>query len=364
MFRCLILATCAVGSLHLLALSAIAAPYYNVTDLGTLGGISSTGRAINELGEVVGWSQNKSGKDQGFFWSPITKTMTGIPYLPGIDVARANDINESSQVVGSSGPSDAGNPFLWQKSASIQDLGSPFGATKATATGINDSTVVAGHRIEPGPRQSFEWTNGGGYSSLGTGNALAINSAGVILGHEVFDVWTWYGGTRTTVTALIGEFAAPYDINDLGQISGAKLDGGFFLDGSTLVTLPGFSVDLGTYGFGLNNMGVVVGESPVAGPEGRHGFIWEGSGLILDLNDFISINDPLYGKVTILTAEDINDRGQIVGTGLFTDSGQMQAVLLSPVPEPGTLTLFGIGVACLGITVRRRRNRLSSSRTF
>jgi PEP-CTERM motif len=48
-------------------------------------------------------------------------------------------------------------------------------------------------------------------------------------------------------------------------------------------------------------------------------------------------------------ATGINDAVQIVGQGLI--DGQEQAFLMTPqnVPEPGTLTIFGLGLAALVI---------------
>ncbi len=58
------------------------------------------------------------------------------------------------------------------------------------------------------------------------------------------------------------------------------------------------------------------------------------------------------GRGWVLTnAFDVNDRGQIVGVGIF--QGRQQGFLLTPVPEPTAGLLIAAGVAA--VTLRRRR---------
>ena len=59
-----------------------------------------------------------------------------------------------------------------------------------------------------------------------------------------------------------------------------------------------------------------------------------------DLNNDISSGSGW----TLDEATGINDKGQIVGYGT-NPSGQSEAFLLTPVPEPSTLALGGMGMA-------------------
>ncbi len=76
--------------------------------------------------------------------------------------------------------------------------------------------------------------------------------------------------------------------------------------------------------------------------------------MMLDLNNLI----PTGSGWVLSVANDINNLGKIVGTGIF--GGQQRAFLLTPfqqqpVPEPTTLLLLGTGLAAVAARVRKRR---------
>jgi probable HAF family extracellular repeat protein len=68
-------------------------------DLGTLGGISSEATGLNELGQVVGWSQTTSGDTHAFVWT-AAGGMVDLGTLQGGTFSSAAAINERGQVVG------------------------------------------------------------------------------------------------------------------------------------------------------------------------------------------------------------------------------------------------------------------------
>lgn len=74
-----------------------------------------------------------------------------------------------------------------------------------------------------------------------------------------------------------------------------------------------------------------------------------------DLNTLI---DPASGW-TLFDARDINDAGQIVGTG--TISGTQHAFLLTPVPEPETYAMLLAGLAVIGVSARRKIEKSKQS---
>jgi probable HAF family extracellular repeat protein len=99
--------------------------------------------------------------------------------------------------------------------------------------------------------------------------------------------------------------------------------------------------------YGINDRGWVVGQARNASGEPR-AVLWAG-GKVHDLNDLVrgaegAVLDFAWG---------LNDRGWIVGNA--TDAaGQQLGFVLSPVPAPGALGLFGLALAG-GLLLRRAR---------
>ena len=89
-----------------------------VTDLGTLGGISSVGTAITDDGRVVGRSDTgvrRSGALQFVGFLLTAEGMQNIGLSPGIDYAQAWDINSNGWIVGESWAArGVGHATLWK----------------------------------------------------------------------------------------------------------------------------------------------------------------------------------------------------------------------------------------------------------
>lgn len=94
-------------------------------------------------------------------------------------------------------------------------------------------------------------------------------------------------------------------------------------------------------------MGVGKSFDLMTGNEYNHAYIFS-DGKIMDLNSLI---DPASGW-NLELATDINDNGQIVGTGIV--GGMHHAYLLTPVPIPAAFWLFSCGLAVLTAIARRR----------
>ena len=128
-------------------------------------------------------------------------------------------------------------------------------------------------------------------------------------------------------------------INDAGQVVGVSGSHAFLYT-------PGLGMtDLGTFrAYSINDLCQVVGSVYT----GEYLACLYSAGTLKDLNTLI---DPASGW-TLSEAMSINDGGQIAGYGLNI-SGQWEAFLLTPTPEPATLALLAAGAA--GLMMRRRR---------
>jgi probable HAF family extracellular repeat protein len=123
--------------------------------------------------------------------------------------------------------------------------------------------------------------------------------------------------------------------------------------------------DLGTlggrdsYGYGLNNLGEVVGESETA--DGGYNAFAFYNGAMHDLNSLLPTGSGWHLQI----AWAVNDAGQIVGTGEL--NGEQQGFLLTPnsqvpVPEPGSWLLLATCTVVFTAALERHRRAAQRGR--
>jgi probable HAF family extracellular repeat protein len=219
-----------------------------------------------------------------------------------------------------------------------------LGGGSAVAYGLNDSGQVVGSAVTAlGANHPFLYSNGQ-MTDLGTlgspnnvdwwNSAQAVNPAGVVIGTSYdaqgnFHPFIWKNGKMTELQTLGGEWGEGYALNNKLQTTGIGYTKGNAEAHAFLCGSGGKCTDLGTldgplvasWGFGINDSGVVVGYSDFQG--GYHAFVYSG-GKMKDLNKLI----PVGSGWVLEQAFGINNAGQIVGTG--THNGQEHAFLLTP----------------------------------
>jgi probable HAF family extracellular repeat protein len=230
-------------------------------DLGTLGGTDSAAFSINDRGQIAGMS----------FTNTTVNPATGIPTLDpflwengnmldlgslGGTVGVAFALNNRGQVVGYSdlvGDNTGVHAFLWDQKGGMQDLGTLGGATGA-GTFINDAgDVVGGDSRADGSGGSFLWrhdvmTDLGTVSTYPGSQALGINSRRQIVGNLLDNIgneiggFLWEdGGPMVDLSTLIPpnpdlQLDHAFYINDRGEIAAR----GTFSNGDThsLLLIP------------------------------------------------------------------------------------------------------------------------------
>ena len=256
---------------------ASAAPPYNTTDLGTLGGPISAAFGINAGGQVVGSADTASGKRHAFLYGGGKMADLGTLAGPDGKFSEALGVSDDGRVVGySETAGGTRHAFLFDKgklvnrNGKMKDLGALFGPA-------SDS------------------------------HAYRINASGQIVGASALNAFFYSNGKMLSL--------------DPKRPLGAKVD---------YAPVDGNSFRVGwisSEAHGINDQGEVVGYAATdIGPpiRGFHAFLYSAR-KIIDLNTLI---DPTVGWV-LRDATGINDKGLIVGFG-DSPAGKSHAFLLTP----------------------------------
>jgi probable HAF family extracellular repeat protein len=336
---------------------------YSFTDLGSLLGNGSAANAINDSGQVAGYSPAGATLWNGT--SAITYSTFG-NYSNN-----ANAINNLGVMVGEAYYAAAGDfhATVWN-GTKVTDLGT-LGGSHSGAFAINDSGLIAGYSVNSsGIGRATLW-NGTtkidlGSLSGGGSSAYAINNAGQVAGFS--GVANGYHATLWSGTSIIdlgsgasgGTLSVANAINDVGQVAGYASTIGNSSQHATLWNGTA-AIDLGTLGGflstanAINNVGQVVGVSYITGNSAYHATLWNGDAVI-DLNSFLSASIVNAGW-ELTQAYGINDSGWIVGRAYNNLTGQSHAFELAPIPEPETYAMMLAGLGLLGLARRRKQSQ-------
>lgn len=328
---------------------------YKFTDLGTLGGSNGVARAINQNGQIVGFSNTETNAEMhATLWANNKAVDLGI--LPGGKCSKAYAINDRGQVAGTSGTDGNGPHAVLWSDGGITDLS---GSEEiGSAHGINGSGQVVGYSaIDRGNRQSTQhatlWHNG---KSIDV-DLLAVEKRGRVNASFAYDIndvgeiamfsmvvgkgmvssadraIVWNGNKSKVFQPLAGHVSSASAINNVGQVAGYSRISPKSFDTHAVLWTNSTVLDLGTLGgrnanaFALNNAGQVVGESETVNGK-THATLWN-SDVAVDLNTYLDPDRKRAGWV-MERANGINDNGWIIGEAINEPLKVTRAFLLVP----------------------------------
>jgi probable HAF family extracellular repeat protein len=333
------------------------------TGLGTFGGSSGIAAAVNAAGVVAGSASDANGNIYGYTYqigsSGGLSTANQLPSFGGGNTS-ANGINSAGTVVGSSYYA-ATNGFAYKWTPGSNSLtpldpagggtglgGASGGGSSSEANGINSAGLIVGDatssvfsNASDAPEQHAFLYSGSQMYDLGTNGASsgsssiarAINDNGVIVGNI-----TDFNTGEPEAFSYSG-----YDTSIIAPTSDTPLNGSF-----TMLDPGPTPMFASTDATAINSSGEIVGNATdsLGDPVGFLYIPGKGIESLDDLSGY-----PVSG-IDVQFATGINDAGDIVGYG-SVDGGETEAILLTPVPEPATLSL----VLVAGLSIRRRRRR-------
>lgn len=319
------------ASLILIGMSCCQAQ--TLSNLGTLGGTSSTARAISADGSVVvGQSALIGGQLKAYRWTQASG-MIDLGTLGGTS-SEARAVSADGSVIVGASRTAVGflRGFRWTQAGGMVEIGTLGAGTTAFAVSADGSVIVGGSNLSSGPSRAFLWTQAAGIINLGTlgpgwSFARGVSADGlVVIGASVADIGGGIAAFRwTAATGMV----------DIGSFGGAKTSAeAINSDGSVIVGYSNFAGDinnqgfrwtqstgmiyLGTLGIGSTATAVSADGNVVAGNSGLtdgqiHAFRWTQASGMVDLGTLGGNFSTAFGMSadgSVIVGESTNASGQ------------------------------------------------------
>lgn len=328
---------------------------YQVVQLAAAGGKASGARAIDESGDVVGWTQDETGKVKAALWmirdedgqikgeiQPTVISTTGICDENNGARSVAIDITSNGQIVGSCGPIWKQSSFVWKAGRMTKVV---IGDQSNLATAINTKGQVVG-RLGGGSGAShaFSWRPGSDkegqvsylYGLANSPSAIAqdINDQGLVAGASIelqSRAVLWVDDVATALTPS-GRLSRAFALSNglepfvVGEMKVAGQMHAFRFSKSTgLVDLHDEALGQFSHAHGVNDFGQVVGQFDGGQSQTPKRAFLHSCGRRFDLNSLL----PKNSNWVLENAIGINHAGEIVGSGLY--QGARRGFVLIPL---------------------------------
>jgi uncharacterized membrane protein len=287
-------------------------------DLGTLPGLGSVAESINPRREIVGYAFNDdSSVEQPLFWASTHSAPIELPGLPPGLLSEVYDINPSGKIVG-------------------QFFSADFSVERAVFWPNSNAVPVYLRKL------SDEFPH-----SL----ASNINASGNILGDgcdaDFVECHATFWANKTSAPVALaspgGEFIYTdidlpgHAINNAGNMVGHAYNADFSAEravfwassSSPAVILSTVGEFTNTFAASISDNGRIVGTGYNQDFSRQHPFLWpSATSQAIDLSTFFPSGSNWDLDTLFTTA--VNNRGEIVGSGLFND-GTVHNFVLVPV---------------------------------
>jgi probable HAF family extracellular repeat protein len=262
-----------------------------LSELGSFSGRYSQATGINANDDIVGYSRVGANtlEYRAFRWRRGAFIDLGI--FPGRQYSIPVGINSSGQIAGYSGDTAGSAPadaWIYQ-SGVMTGLGSPGNGYNFTPTAINDAGQIVGNGFNGVNERAFVWQNGSFTMLAATGakgtHAFGINGNGVIVGSMTLDnndehAARWVNGVIEDLGLLPGDhYAQAEGVSADGRIVGLSYGGtgrafrAFLWQAGRMTELPPLGGNFAE-ATAINGVGLIAGQSTIVGG-GGHAVLWQ-----------------------------------------------------------------------------------------
>ena len=329
-----------------LTTSAVAAPRYQITDLGVAESpYASAVAGLNRSGVAVGTFLNGDVLQCVVLDHGVTVAIA----TPGGAKCPALGVNEYGAMVGTFTLADGSNDVhgLIAAGGVLTDLGTYAGYPDSIAAGINNQGAVAGYMANAVDSKAFVWHQGRFRevpAAPGTHAAIltAINERGMVTGtvqmpNDHRHAFVHANGVSVDLGTLGGQAngdSAGLAINRLGQVAGYSSGAGFIshaaiFSGNQIIdlgTIPANDPTATSQANDIDWRGWAVGIS-TDGTGASYAFVYDGRSM-LDMNTLLDASTRQQWQ--LISAQAINGHGQIAGMAISQVDGSKHVFLAQP----------------------------------